>query len=109
MAAQAAKYADRLLRQRADTIAQTEIHRASAEGQHELWRDAVREGRLNHTKTRRIWITNVGACEWCLGVEEINAEGVPIDGSFETPDGDLIDGPEESHVRCRCSSGLEFD
>lgn len=104
-----AKYGDRLLRQRADTIAQTEIHRASAEGQHELWREGVREGRINPNTARRIWIANSGACEWCSAMETINAEGVPIDGQFETPDGDMIDGPEESHVGCRCSTGLETE
>ena len=103
-----ARYGDRLLRQRADTIAQTEIHRASAEGQHELWREGVREGRIG-ANARRIWIANTGACEWCEAIESINADGVPIDGQFETPDGDMIDGPEESHINCRCSSGLETE
>jgi hypothetical protein len=104
-----ARYGDRLLRQRAETIAQTEVHRASAEGQHELWRDGVREGRINPTTARRIWIANAGACEWCLGIEEMNAEGVEVDGQFETPDGDMIDGPEDSHVGCRCSTGLDME
>ena len=103
-----ARYGDRLLRQRADTIAQTEIHRASAEGQHELWREGVREGRIG-ANVRRVWISNVGACSWCEAIELINADGVPIDGQFETPDGDMIDGPEESHVGCRCSTGLEME
>jgi hypothetical protein len=101
------RYGNRLLRQRADTIAQTEIHRASAEGQHELWREGVMEGFINPATARRIWIANEGACEWCEAVESLNADGVPIDGQFQTPDGDSIDGPEESHVGCRCSSGLE--
>lgn len=101
------RYGDRLLRQRAMTIAQTEIHRASAEGQHELWRESVREGRLD-ANARRVWISNVGACPWCETMELINADGVPIDGHFETPDGDMISGPEESHVGCRCSTGLEL-
>lgn len=103
------KYGNRLLRQRADTIAQTEIHRASAEGQHELWREGVREGRINAATAVRIWIANVGACAYCEAIETINADGVPIDGQFETPDGDMIDGPEDSHVGCRCSTGLETE
>lgn len=102
------RYGNKLLRQRAETIAQTEIHRASAEGQHELWREAVREGRLG-ADTKRIWIANAGACPWCETMELLNADGVPIDGQFVTPDGDSIDGPEDSHVGCRCSTGLEFE
>ena len=277
-----ARYGDRLLRDRAKTIAQTEIHRASAEGQHELWREGVRDGRINAATARRIWIANVGACfvaeslvmtrtgdkpiaslvigdyvkgpsgkwlrvlntraisyagplvdgpqfsctpdhrilsdaltwlpageylrnasgyvgkdaraeesdndppalteirrlpfvfsynfwmrrtvpviavckdddvplgdsevgspmslsvkdfeglvyditvekehafvlacgvvahncDWCEAIESINADGVPIDGQFETPDGDMISGPEESHVGCRCSTGLDME
>ena len=105
----AERYGDRLLRDRAMTIAQTEIHRASATGQHDLWREGVRAGRINITTARRYWVTNVGACEWCEGVADLNADGVPIDGSFVTPDGDFIDGPEDSHPSCRCSSGLEME
>jgi len=103
------RYGNRLLRQRADTIAQTEIHRASAEGQHDLWREGVQEGRINPATARRVWIANAGACDWCSAIEELNPEGAPIDGQFETPDGDMISGPEESHVGCRCSTGLETE
>lgn len=99
------RYGNRLLRQRADTIAQTEIHRASAEGQHELWREAVREGHLG-ADALRIWIANSGACSWCEAMELLNEDGVSIDGQFVTPDGDMIDGPEDSHVGCKCSTGL---
>ena len=102
------RYGNKLLRQRADTIAQTEIHRASAEGQHELWREGVREGRIG-ADARRIWIANAGACEWCQGVEDMNVDGVPVDGQFVTPSGDMIDGPEDSHVGCRCSTGLRTE
>ena len=109
VARMAERYGNRLLRQRADTIAQTEIHRASATGQHDLWREGVREGYIDPTTARRIWIANAGACEWCEGIETLNADGVPIDGQFETPSGDMIDGPEDSHVGCRCSTGLKTE
>jgi hypothetical protein len=48
-------------------------------------------------------------CDYCLGIEEMNADGVEVDGQFETPDGDMIDGPEDSHVGCRCSTGLDME
>jgi hypothetical protein len=109
VASLSARYADRLLRDRADTIAQTEIHRASADGQHELWREGVRAGRINPTVALRIWIANAGACDWCLELEDLNADGVGVDEQFQTPDGDMIEGPEESHVGCRCSTGLDME
>jgi hypothetical protein len=104
----AERYGDRLLRQRADMIAQTEIHRASNEGQRELWREAVRNGRLNAARARVIWITNVGACSYCEGIADLNADGVSIDGEFLTGEGDAISGPEESHPNCGCNTGLIF-
>lgn len=109
IAAQVERYGDRLLRQRADMIAQAEIHRASADGQHELWREGVREGRIDVTTALRFWIPNEGACDWCEELADINSEGVPIDGQYETPDGDMIDGPGDSHVGCRCSEGLDME
>lgn len=102
-----AKYGDKLFRQRALTIAQTEIHRASSAGQHDLWREAVRDGRINPATARRHWITNLDACPWCEQVAAMNGNGVVIDGQYQTPEGIMIDGPEDSHVSCRCSERLE--
>lgn len=103
------RYGNRLLRQRADTIAQHEIHGASVRGQKDLWKEGVTEGRIDAGVARRIWIANVGACEWCEAIESLNENGVPIDGQYETPDGDRIDGPEDSHVGCRCAEGLKTE
>ena len=102
------RYSARLLRQRAEMISRAEIHRASSEGQHELWREGVRNGYINPTRARRTWNTNQGACSWCLGVADANADGVPIDGLFVTPDGATISGTADSHVNCRCSETLAF-
>lgn len=102
------RYGNKLLRQRADMIAQNEIHRASVRGQKDLWKEGIQEGRINAGTARRIWIANSGACDWCEAVESLNADGVPVDGQYVTPDGDMIDGPEDSHVGCRCSEGLDM-
>ena len=109
MARMTERYGDRLLRDRALTIAQTEVHRASAEGQHDLWREGVRTGYINPAVARRYWIANAGACAWCEGVESLNAEGVLVDGQFDTPSGSSIDGPEDSHVSCRCSTRIDLE
>ena len=103
------RYGAKLLRQRADTIAQHEIHGASVRGQKDLWKEGIQEGRIDAGTAKRIWIANVGACPYCEAIESLNAEGVPVDGQYRTPDGDMIDGPEDSHVGCRCSEGLKTE
>ena len=103
------RYGAKLLRQRADTIAQHEIHGASVRGQKDLWREGIQEGRIDAGTAKRVWIANVGACAWCEAIESLNAEGVPVEGQYQTPDGDTIDGPEDSHVGCRCSEGLRME
>ena len=103
------RYGAKLLRQRADTIAQHEVHGASVRGQKDLWLEGISEGRIDAGTARRIWIANVGACEWCEAIETINKEGVPVDGQYQTSDGDMINGPEDSHVGCRCSEGLKTE
>lgn len=103
---QVASYNARLIRQRAETIARTEIHVASTRGQQALWEQGVASGQINPQTARRYWIANNDACDWCEEVESLNDEGVAIDEPFDTPDGDTIDGPWDSHPRCRCAIGL---
>ncbi len=107
IAKQVGAYGKRLLTQRSKMIARTEIHKASHRGQHTLWKEAVKAGRLNPARARRFWIPNDNACPWCEEIADINEDGVTIDGQFLTPDGDMIDGPEDSHPQCECGQGLD--
>jgi len=53
---QANRMRDRLLRNRAETIARTETIRAASQGQLEAWKQAADEGLINPETTRRVWI-----------------------------------------------------
>jgi len=89
------RYGARLLRQRADMIARTEISRASHEGQRELWREGIRNGQINPAEAREVWIANFDACDLCA---QMNGQISGIDDSFDF-DGEQIDGPP-GHPNC---------
>lgn len=94
-AAQAKKYAAKLLRTRAKTIAITETMRASNEGQMQLWRQAKGKGLLDDTATKT-WIV-ADPCPICAPLE---GETVPAFEDFS------IGMNPPAHVRCRCTMGL---
>lgn len=105
-AASAAKYADKLLRRRAETIARTEVIDASAEGQLAAWIDAADKGLLDISQTSREWIVTDDdrLCPRCLAMD---GQKVSLDAPFVTPEGGAIDGPT-LHPNCRCTVGLAF-
>ena len=97
------KYADRLLRYRANTIARTEIARATGIGQAEFWRQAVADGSLP-PDAKRVWTTSYDerVCEICGPMNNVET------GIFEqwlTPNG-FVDYPSGIHPNCRCSQGI---
>lgn len=92
----AERYADKLLRARAKTIARTETMRAANEGQAQLWRQARSKGLLSAT-AQKVWIA-YDPCPICAG---LSGETVPIDGEFSNGS----DGPP-AHPNCRCVTGL---
>jgi SPP1 gp7 family putative phage head morphogenesis protein len=94
--AQTTRYAQRLLRLRAETIARTEIIRASNDGQLALWRRARANGFLDSTARKR-WITaqDERLCELCRPLQGVE---VPLDQAF--PGG--VQAPPR-HPRCRCA------
>jgi hypothetical protein len=99
------RYANRLTKYRAETIARTETMRASNEGQRLLWNNAQRKG-LIHRSAKREWIATLGGprrptCERCLG---LNGQTAPINGTFE---GGLEHPP--AHPRCRCTTALTYN
>lgn len=97
------KYADRLLRYRANTIARTEIARATGIGQTEFWRQAVADGSLL-PDTKRVWTTSYDerVCEICGPMNNVE---VGIFESWLTPNG-FVDYPSAIHPNCRCSQGI---
>lgn len=99
----AASYSDRLLTARANTIARTETMRASNMGQMETWRQASDEGLIDIKTARKIWVVTPDdvLCEYCAEVPDMNPEGVPIYGLFDTSLGESSEPP--LHPNCRCA------
>lgn len=99
----AEKYAQRLLRYRANTIARTEIARAVGSGQTEYWKQMKSEGYLP-PEARRVWITanDEKVCKICGPMDGVLAD---IDGFFETSAGPS-EYPQASHPNCRCTAGI---
>jgi len=90
-----AKYAEKLLRSRAETIARTELMRASNEGQSELWRQAREKGLLTGFEMKE-WLV-ADPCPKCAPLE---GEQVLATESFS------VGQDPPLHPRCRCTIGL---
>lgn len=91
------QYADRLLTQRARTIARTTTITATAAGQQAAWRVAVNEGRLP-SDIRKRWTVAPKPCRICQALD-----GVEVDLQDEfASDVGLLPYPP-AHPNCRCS------
>lgn len=106
--AMVARYQERYLSYRAQTIARTETLRASNAGQQFLWEDAVDQGLLQEDKTRRYWVTTPDErlCPVCEAIPRQNPKGVRMGEPFQTDLG-AIDYPP-AHPSCRCATSLHF-
>lgn len=92
------RYAKRLLNTRTEAIARTEMVRAYAAGQRELWAQALDQGVVGPEALQE-WVT-VDPCRICAPLEGVTA---PIGGRFY-PGG--YAGPGEPHPRCECMTIL---
>lgn len=97
--ARAQRYADRLLRQRAELIARTEILRAANEGQLDLWRQAQADGLLPRD-ARKQWVVTPDdrLCPFC---EPLDGDTQPLEGRFVSGRY-LVEAPP-LHPQCRCT------
>lgn len=100
--AQVKRFEERLLKQRAETVARTESISALWHGQHLVWQQAIAEGKVQQSALRRFWYVakDVRVCPYCLEIVALNPDGVAFDQPFQTPDGVTM-GPA-AHKRCRC-------
>jgi len=94
------RYADRLRKYRAETIARTETLTAANKGQRLAWEQAVDKGYLDPAKYEREWVVTPDdlLCEQCAEMQGMRA---PIGGVY--PNG--VEGPP-LHPRCRCTEIL---
>jgi SPP1 gp7 family putative phage head morphogenesis protein len=90
------RYANRLARLRAETIARTETIRASTDGQLALWRAARADGLID-TGARKRWSVTQDD-RLCPRCAPLNGVEVALDAAF--PGG--VQGPP-LHPRCRCA------
>ena len=97
------RYADALVKQRAELIAQTEVLTAANAGQLEIWHEAQRQGTLDGSHGK-VWITTPDEflCPFC---EELDGQVANLNAQFES-DYEQVQHPP-LHPQCRCSIGLE--
>ena len=81
LARRIARREEALLRDRAETIALTEGHRAAAAGHLETYQEAVRQGLLEKDSTVKVWLLtwDEALCDAC---EAMDGVAVPLDEPF---------------------------
>lgn len=101
------RYADKYRAYRAERIARTETLRAANQGRQDAWRQyAARTGRSG-ADIRKFWLTagDELVCPVCRAIPQWNPDGVPLDGSYDSPNGSVFMPPE--HPFCRCTEQYE--
>jgi hypothetical protein len=94
------KYRERMIRQRADAIARTEMIDAEAAGRQKAWDQAVGEGVLSKDKYEVRWSTSPNdSCPLCRAMNGMRRE---VDGGY----GNGVARPTR-HPNCRCVETLE--
>lgn len=98
-----AKKSERMIRDRAFTIAATEAMTASNEGLRQFWVQGEKAG-LVAKGDKRIWITTPDEklCPTCSPMEGV---AVGLNELFQLPNGERVMNPP-AHPRCRCTQGL---
>lgn len=101
--ARAERYFNRLLRERAEMIARTEITSAMTNARLEAWRQAADKGLLDTTHWEKEWLATQDArvCEFCADLDGSRA-AVP-DGVFVGDSGTIGGTGPGYHPRCRCT------
>ena len=97
-----ARYEQRYIKYRAETIARTEAMNALAVGNRLAWEEVFDAGRLARSGVRRYWhvARDERLCEYCEPIPRMNPNGVAFDQLFQTPKGPCMD--PLIHPQCRC-------
>lgn len=107
----AERYAAKLLRARAKTIARTEIIQSQVAGRRALWNEAANTGIFDRHTAKRKWNTHEDerTCPLCMAID---GQEIPFNGVYTHPDlgnvnifGEVLNGPT-LHPNCRCSEDL---
>lgn len=113
------KYAQKLLKARATTIARTEIVQAQVTGQRALWHEAANAGMFDKQTAERVWhtnhegTTNRGNPTPCPLCGPMNGQSIPFNGFYDHPElggvdvfGEVLTGPP-LHPNCLCHEELK--
>jgi SPP1 gp7 family putative phage head morphogenesis protein len=93
------RYAEKLRKSRARTIARTEIIRAAEEGRQQSWNQAIDKGLINKTTAKKTW--RAGPFDVCPICSRLHGTSVPVQGDW----GPNLQTPP-AHPNCRCSMVL---
>jgi hypothetical protein len=93
------KYAEKLRRQRARTIARTETMMAYNEGKQQAWNQAADRGLINKQTARKVWVT--GPMDVCTICAPLNGQNQPINKPFS-----IKKMTPPAHPNCRCTMVL---
>ena len=93
------KYAEKLRRQRARTIARTETMMAYNEGKQQAWNQAAYRGLINRQTARKVWVT--GPFDVCPICAPLNGQNQPINKPFS-----IKKMTPPAHPNCRCTMVL---
>lgn len=98
----AAKYAEKLLKQRANTIAVNETSEAAANATYQSTKSACERGVIDpyQYEAFRIVTADERTCERCMAIEG-EARKLP-DGSYASTGQQIV----KVHIKCRCAEGL---
>lgn len=99
----AAKYRQRALKRRAETIARTETQRAAHAGRQASIEQAADEGLLDRATLRQRWLVTPDdrLCVYCAAIPALNVDGRRLGEPFATPVGPVAYPP--AHPQCRCT------
>lgn len=100
----AASYKKKLIRQRAESIARTELARSANMGQQLLWEESIANGTLDPSKFVKLWMVTPDD-RLCPVCETYVGYSVEVLGTFEAPNGAQLPTPP-LHPMCRCSLAL---
>jgi len=100
----ARRYADKLRKYRASTIARTEVQQAAHRGLQAGWEQDLADGTFAEWEVERMWITTQDdwACPIC---KPMHKQRRGLREPFVTPSGATVMTPP-AHPACRCSMGL---
>jgi SPP1 gp7 family putative phage head morphogenesis protein len=93
------KYADKLRKARARTIARTEMIRSAEEGRQQSWDQAAKKGLIDKNKATKTW--SASPMDVCTICSKLQGKTVKFNAKWDTGNGSVKTPP--AHPNCRCT------